>query len=137
VVFSPDGKHLLAGGADNRLRVWAISESAAETTNPLLQSKFAHEGAILNLEFSPDGKLLLSSADDRTVKLWDAEQMQERLLLEKQSDWAPALAFVADQSIVIGRVDGSLGVYDVTTGKTKAALGSERAGADSIPGQKR
>ncbi len=54
VVFSPDGKHLFAGGADNRIRVWQISETAAETTNPILQAKFAHEGAILRLAVSAD-----------------------------------------------------------------------------------
>src|SRR5207247_2854899 len=65
VAFSPDGRHVVAGGADNRIRVWQVSESAAETTNPILHSKFAHEGAILNLVFSSDGQTLLSSSDDR------------------------------------------------------------------------
>src|SRR4051812_11725008 len=82
VTFSPDGKRLLAGGADNRVRVWQIGELGAENSNLLLLSKFAHEGAILNLVFSSDGKTLLSSADDRTVKLWDAGGMKERLVLE-------------------------------------------------------
>jgi len=110
VTFSPDGKRLLAGGGDNRIRLWEISETGAETTNPLLESKFAHEGAILNLTFSADGRGLLSSADDRTVKYWDAANLQEKLLLEKQPDWSPALAFVGRNRIVVGRLDGSLAV---------------------------
>jgi len=118
--FSPDGKRLVAGGADNRIRVWQISETAAET-NPLLHSLFAHEGVILNLVFSADGKTLLSSADDKTIKLWDADQMKERSLLEKQPDWAPALAFMENGTIAVGRLDGSVGVYDVT-GKVIAWL---------------
>jgi WD40 repeat protein len=112
VAFSPDGKHLVAGGADNRIRVWQVSETASETTNPLLDSKFAHDGAVLRLAFSPDGKMLLSSADDRTVRLWDAGNMKERLLLEKQPDWAAGLDFVRNgKAIGVGRLDGSLGIY--------------------------
>jgi WD40 repeat protein len=112
VAFSIDGKRLYAGGLDSRIRVWQISEAALETTNPILESKYAHEGAVLRLDFSPDGKWLWSCADDRTVKLWDAATMRERVLLEPQPDWVSGLCFVNGQ-IVVGRFDGSLAVYDV------------------------
>lgn len=117
VAFSPDGKRLAAAGVDNRIRVWQVSDKAAETTNPLLYSKFGHEGAILNLAFSPDGRWLVSSAEDRTVKLWDFTPMREVRILEKQSDWAPGLAFTrGGAQIVVGRLDGTLGRYDVHSG---------------------
>jgi hypothetical protein len=112
VAFSRDGKKLYAGGVDSRIRIWQISESAVETTDPILESKYAHEGSILRLNFSEDGKWLLSSSDDRTVKLWDAAAMREALVLEKQPDWAAGLCF-AEGKIVIGRMDGSVGFYDL------------------------
>jgi hypothetical protein len=131
VAFSPDGKRVVAGGVDNRIRVWQISETAAETTNPILLSRFAHEGAILDLVFSSDGKTLASSSDDRTVKLWDADEVKEKLLLEKQPDWPPALAFVLDnKAIAVGRLDGSLEFYDVASGKTKPASKPELSRAE-------
>lgn len=118
VAFSPDGKRLVAGGVDNRIRVWQISENAAETTNPILEARFAHEGAILKIVFSSDGKSLLTSAEDRTAKLWDATEVKERLLLEAQPDWPTALTFALDnRAVVVGCLDGSLRYYNSATGK--------------------
>lgn len=124
VAWSRDGRRLYAGGRDNRIRVWEVSESAFETTNPLRESRFAHEGTILRLEFSPDGKSLLSSADDRTVKLWDATTLRERLLFEKQSDWVAGLCFNNSGEIILGRMDGTFGRYDA-----KGRLLSDKATA--------
>ncbi len=130
LAFSPDGKRLFAGGVDNRIRVWQISESAGETTNPLLDSKFAHEGAILRLALSDDGKLLVSAADDRTVRIWNADDMTERVLLEKQPDWVSGLDFLLDgKEIAAGRLDGSLDFYDLTgrrVASVPAAQGAEK-----------
>lgn len=118
VQFSPDGKRLIAGGADNRLRVWSISDKANETTNPLILSRFAHEGAILKLEFSADGKWLASAADDRTVKFWETSELKEVAALPVQPDWPAALAFLDDgKTLAVGRLDGSLELYDTATGK--------------------
>lgn len=118
LAWTPDGQRLVAGGADNRIRVWAVSSNAAETTNPLLLSKFAHEGAILNLRFSPDGKALLSSADDRTVKLWNAADMTEKFALELQPDVPPGLAFLGDdQAFAVGRLDGTVEFYEGKKGQ--------------------
>jgi WD40 repeat protein len=114
VLFSRDGKHLFAAGADNRIRVWAVSETAAETTNPILHSKFAHEGAILRLALSPDGKSLLSCADDQTVKLWMTSAMTLSTSFEKQPDWPSALTFLDAERILIGRSDGTVALYDAS-----------------------
>ncbi len=117
VAFSPDGKRVAAGGVDNRIRVWQISEEGKENTNPLAYARFAHEGAVVKLVYSADSKTLVSAGEDRTVKVWDAEPMNERLMLEPQSDWAPALAIAPDgKTVAVGRLDGSLAIYDTATG---------------------
>ncbi len=116
--FGHTGEWLYAAGVDNRIRVWNISESATETTNPLIQTVFAHEGTILNLVRSSDGATLASTADDRTIKLWSPSPLTEQHLLEAQPDWSPALAFVdSDRQLAVGRLDGSLSLYQTKDGK--------------------
>ena len=117
VAFSPDGGTVASGGADNRIRVWSVSANAEEGTNPLRFTRYAHDGAILNLIFSADGSLIASSAADRTVKLWSASDLTEQHLLEPQPDWTPGLALVGGTQLALGRLDGSLAFYDTATGK--------------------
>ncbi len=90
---------------------------AKENTNPILYSRFAHEGAVVKLVYSLDGKTLVSTGEDRSVKIWDAEPMVERRDLERQSDWAGGLAISPDgKQLAVGRLDGSLTFYDLATG---------------------
>ncbi len=117
VVFSADGQQLFAAGSDNRIRLWTISADAKEGTNRIVTSRFAHEGSILRLALSLDGKLLASTSTDKSLKLWNTADLTEKAPLEKQPDWSSALAFTDQAQLVAGRIDGSLSVYDSTTGK--------------------
>lgn len=119
VAFSADGKTLVAGGADSRIRIWSVSAKAAEGSNPILDTRFAHEGAVLRLVFSPDGKSLLSSASDRTVKIWNAADVTERKTLEKQSDWASDVAWLSADRVITARHDGTTGLYELTANKSE------------------
>jgi len=121
VVFSADGKQLFAAGGDNRIRVWNISADAKEGTNKIVTARFAHDGAILSLALSLDGKLLASTSTNKSLKLWNTADLTEKMPLAEQSDWSSALAFTDKGQLIAGRVDGSLSVYDATSGKVVAA----------------
>ncbi len=133
VEFSPDGKTVAAGGADNRLRLWSVSEDATEGSNPLLFTRFAHEGAVLNLAFSVDGKTIVSTAADKTAKVWNAADLSEIRALEEQPDWSPALVLLGGGQLALGRLDGSLGYYDIKTGQALAAAAAQAMAAPKRP----
>ena len=96
VAFSPDGKYVVAGGVDNRVRVWKLMSDSVPQINPILYSRFAHEGAVIHVAFTSDGKQLASVSEDRTVKLWETTQFTEVYAYEKRPDvamgfaWSPA-----------------------------------------------
>jgi WD40 repeat protein len=123
VAFSADGTRLFGAGADNRVRIWSISKTGVEGTNTLLDSKFAHEGPILQLTVSLDGKTFATGSQDGGVKIWRTDTVAETAVLDKQSDWPAALALSPDGSLLaVGRNDGSASLYSTATKKVVRSL---------------
>lgn len=112
VAFSPNGEFVLGGGLDNRIRVWKLVSRQKPQINPLVFARFAHEGAVLKLAFAPDGKSLVSVADDQSLKLWETNQFTQIAAYEKQPDITTGLAIAAGQRVVVGRLNGTLQIYD-------------------------
>jgi WD40 repeat protein len=66
LTYSPDGRTLVARGADSAIHVWDVS--AGQEISPLK----GHAGRIETVAFAANGKTLASSATDTTILLWDA-----------------------------------------------------------------
>ena len=64
VAFSPDGKTLASGNADQMVRLWEIS------TGQCLNILQGHSRVVYSVAFSPDEKALASGSADQTVRLW-------------------------------------------------------------------
>jgi hypothetical protein len=110
--FSPDGRFIVAGGADNMIRVWEFASRDKPRINPMVMARYAHEGPVISLAFTPDGSRLISTAEDRTVKLWETAGYTELRLWEREPDVVTCVALSGNaRSFRVGRLDGSTERY--------------------------
>ena len=64
LAFSPDGKYLLAGGFDNKVKIYAI------TNNFNLAGELEHNDKVVSVKWHPDLPILVSTSADKTARLW-------------------------------------------------------------------
>lgn len=71
IAFSPDGRWVVSGSADNTLRLWDV-ESGQPIEDPLR----GHTASVLSVAFCYDGRQIVSGSSDKTLRLWDAASGQ-------------------------------------------------------------
>lgn len=83
VAFSPDGKTLVSGSADNTLKLWDVAE------RKLLATLEGHSSWVHAVAFSPDGKTLVSGSADNTIIQWDSKSKEiiTRTVLLPGNQW--------------------------------------------------
>lgn len=108
VAFTPDSRHLVAAGADKRIRIWRFESKTAPALNPLLQTRFGHEDAIVALGISPDGRWLATTSADRALKIWSLPSLEPVKDLGPQSDVLAVLSFTGKGgTLFAARLDGT------------------------------
>ncbi|MFA7241737.1 MAG: pentapeptide repeat-containing protein, partial [Sulfuricellaceae bacterium] len=115
--FSPDGAHVLSGGADGALHLWDARCGAA------LLSLSGHQGGVHCCAFSPDGARLLSGGDDGLLRLWDARSGAALLSLSGHQGGIRSCAFSPDGArLLSGGDDGVLCLWDAHSGEVLLSL---------------
>jgi WD40 repeat protein/serine/threonine protein kinase len=111
VVFSPDGRHLAAAGADGTARVWDLATSRSSL-------KFrAGPSALRDLVYSPDGRRLAASVHTGRVVVWDASTGDRVLTIAAHSSPAIGLAYSSDgRRLATAGEDGLAKVWDAADG---------------------
>jgi WD40 repeat protein len=85
LAFSPDGRRLVSGHFDDKVRVWDVGTGAVRTLS-------GHKNMIEDVAVSPDGRLVASASRDTTIRIWDAETGELRMTLPHER-WVYGVAF--------------------------------------------
>ena len=111
MAISPDGRYVLSGGGDNKVRLWDV------TTGQCLRTFEGHTDWVKSVVFSPDGHFALSGAEDNTLRLWDVAGGQCLRTFE-ENKFVETLTFSPDGRYVLsGGGDNKVRLWDVTTGQ--------------------
>jgi WD40 repeat protein len=118
VVFSPDGKAVLAAGfhMDKQIELYDV-----QTGKVLHQFAGHSQWETCAIAISPDGKLVASACRDHEILVWDIAS--EALKLQLTDTPAVAIAFSPDSStLASGGLDQKIHLWDVATGKSRRIL---------------
>ena len=64
LAFSPDGKYLVSGGFDNKVKIFDIMN------NFNLAGELEHNDKVVSVKWHPDLPILVSTSADKTARLW-------------------------------------------------------------------
>jgi len=133
LAFHPNGNSLYAVGADSRIRQWKIISRSKPEINPLLISRFAHEGAVSLLRVSADGQLLATASDSGSVKVWHAATVTELAAHSFPDDAAVCLEFTPQRSLLLISRSGARHLLPLPDRDAAAAMAAMSSAASGVP----
>ena len=90
VAFSPNGRLLASGSADNTVRLWHPHNGTLKSTLR------GHTQVVASVAFSPNGQTLASASWDGTIRLWNPQNGEKKKTLTGNTAWIQRIAFSPD-----------------------------------------
>jgi WD40 repeat protein len=114
VAFAPDGKRLVAAGAEGLIRI--VDPAGGQTLGTLT----GHSGPVLCVAWSSDGNWIASGSADRSIRIWEASSGKLVRSLNNHAGAVQAVVFAPDgQTLFSASSDATIRVWVHGIGRMK------------------
>ncbi|KAJ9464178.1 putative WD repeat-containing protein [Diplonema papillatum] len=108
VRFNNEGRYLVSGGSDRRLRLWSAASGG------LAKAYVGHTAGINDASFSGANDRIASGGGERLVYVWDVSRDEPTAKLRGHQDAVSAVQFTAgDNVLVSGSHDATVKFWDL------------------------
>lgn len=123
IVFSGDGRRLMAGGRNGTGQIWDLEDPSDEPAAPLLAGSLPHYA---RLAVSRDGGLLLTEGESATQRVWnvqDIDKPRHLVMIRGAGPYDSGWEFSPDgRLLVAGSTEGVVSVWPLDMKDIKSRL---------------
>lgn len=102
VRFSSDGKQVVSGSGDRRVRLWSIRDNRLEAEVTSGSPRLKQRVGIRAVRISSDGQLIAAGREDHSVFLWSSRESRLHRVLEGHTDLVRSVDISPDGQFVAG-----------------------------------